>query len=66
MAEKKLIKRELRQTHTYAILDVAQTTFDDITQRLTEADCLQYYQDEDAGRALIVFGTTALRVEVDA
>jgi len=59
--------RELRQTHTYAILDVAPSTFKDITRRLIEADVLQYYQDrDDKGKDLIVFGTTALRVDKKA
>lgn len=59
--------RELRQTHTYAILDVAESTFKDITQRLDEAEVLAFYQDQDEkGKDLIVFGTTALRVDVDA
>lgn len=53
----------MRSTHTYAVLDVAATTFADVCMRLKEVGVLGEYlmKGEEGAGDLVVFGTTALR-----
>lgn len=58
--------RPLRQTHTYAVLEVSRETWKDVYDRLDKAGVLSEYLDENEDRILIVFGTVALQAEIVA
>lgn len=52
-------------TSTYAILEVSRKSFLDILRRLNKLGVLDNYLDEDSdGKAIIVLGTVAIKVEV--
>lgn len=59
-------KPVLRQTHTYAVLEVSLETWNDIVARLRAVNELETYcQSGDEQGPLLVFGTVALRAVMD-
>jgi hypothetical protein len=53
----------LRQTHTYAILEVAPETYKDVRDRLEAAGVLQDYLWTGDKPEIIIFGGVALKAE---
>lgn len=56
----------ITRTYTYAILEVSQSTIDDIKDRLLAIDYLDKFLSHDSdGKEIIILGTTALKAETD-
>ncbi len=53
----------LRQTSTYAILEVSAATFADCRRRLRRLGVLDDYLQMEPGHELLVFGEVALAIE---
>jgi hypothetical protein len=58
-----VLRGYLRQTHTYAILEVAPETYKDVRDRLEAAGVLQDYLWTGDKPEIIIFGGVALKAE---
>lgn len=55
----------MRHTYTYAVLEIAKESFDDIRLRLQEVEMYdKYHSKDDDGKDIIIFGTVALKAEL--